>query len=255
MHPDICIIGGTRLEKHFSETSFDTTLKAFYRSRSKQIERQFPAKEIKINSRHILFVNRYRVGLSEGKSKYAAHEVDYKTIMAGLYQNGVKKVISINKSGSLQRETRPGTLALSTDFIDFVNRDLTFDDIGLEVADMAIPFDPGLCETIKKAAYSEKIKLPDAIYIVCVDGSRLETPAEINFLRASFSGNLVVGMEVPTEAELAKILNIKYAAICVITNYATGMRNRNITQSMIEGAFEKSMPIISKLLLKTISNL
>ncbi len=158
--------------------------------------------------------------------------------------------------GSLQKELPPGSLTLIRDFIDFVNRDLTIDDLGLEVADMSVPFDPGLSEVIKKSAQREKIQLfDDTTYVLCVDGSRLETPAEIAFLKGIFKKNLVVGMEVPTEAQIAKLLSIKYAAIGVVTNYATGLRNGPITQTSIEGSFEKTVPKLKKLIFNAIGNL
>lgn len=253
MQPTIAIIGGSRLEKYLSESSVDVKISAFYKSHCKQADKQFSAKEIRVNSNHILFVNRYSVGLSEGKAKYHPHEVDYKTIMAGLYQCGIKKIISVNKCGSLQRDMKPGTITVFKDFIDTVNRDITLDDLGVEVADMTVPFDTKISGAIEEAAKSESIRLgPGTTYILCVDGSRMETPAEIELFKSLFKKDLVFGMEVPTEAQLAKILGIDYAAFGVITNYATGLRKEKITQSLIEGHFEKSLKKLAILLFRTV---
>ncbi|HLD41682.1 MAG TPA: hypothetical protein VJB06_01475 [archaeon] len=231
------------------EISIDTKIHAFYKSHGIQTDKTFFGKETRVNGSSALFIDRYSVGKSPGKAKYSPYEVDYKSIMIGLYQSGIDKVISVNMCGSLQKEIPPDSLVLIRDFIDFVNRDLTIDDQGLEIADMSAPFDPELSNSIKKSAELEKIQIFDGItYILCVDGSRLETPAEINFLKSVFKKDLVAGMEVPTEAQLAKLLNIKYAALGLVTNYATGLREGPITQTSIEGSFEKAVPTIKKLI-------
>ncbi len=256
MQPKLAIISDNLLEKQFTESSMDTEIRAFYKSHSIQIDVQIPAKEVRMNGSSILLINRQKTGLARSKAKCPPHEIDYKSILVGIYQAGIKKIVSVNMCGSLQKETPPGSMTILSDFIDFVNRDITLDDLGQEVADMAAPFDPRLCQTIKKSAGEGKIPLtPDSTYVLCVDGSRLETPAEIEFLRKTIEKNVVVGMEVPTEAQIAKLLGISYAAICIVTNYATGMRKNSLTQSLIEGVFEKSVPSLSKLILGIVNNL
>lgn len=253
--PSIAVISGNGFDSYLKETSVDTQIHAFYKSHGIQKDRKFLAKDCKINSSHILFINRYSIGNIQGKSKSSPHEIDYKSMFVGLYQNGVDKIISLNMCGSLQKEMPPGSITLIHDFIDFVNRDLTLDDLGLEIADMTIPFDQYISSLIKQTAKKEKIKLYDSIYVSLVDGSRLETPAEISFLRSITKESLVAGMEVATEAQLAKLLNIRYAAIGVVTNYATGLRQGKITQNSIEGSFDKSVSLVKNLLFGTITRL
>ncbi len=249
----IAVIGGKEMDKYFFESSLETPITASYRSHSKQVNKIFYGKEIGVNGSRFIFVNRYMVGLSEGKMVFKPNEIDYKTIMVGLLQSGIKNVISISKCGSLQKEWPIGSLVLPKDCADMVNRDIMLDDIGADVADMSKPFDCSLCDIIKGAAKEEKIKLfTDAIYVLSVDGTRLETLPEIQLIRKMFSGNLVLGMTASTEAHLAKLLGLKFAALSVVTNYAAGMRGE-ITESTMGGIFEKSLPIVTKLLFRAIT--
>jgi len=59
---------------------------------------------------------------------------------------------------------------------------------------------------------------------VCTEGPRLETPAEIAFYRNI--GGDVVGMTLIPECILAKELDICYAPVCIVTNYAAGMQEK-----------------------------
>ena len=252
--PTIAIIGGSGIESAF-ETSTDVEIKVAYKSHSKQVKKAFLAKEINIAGSSFLYVNRYKVGIESGKEKYHPHEIDYKTIMVGLYQAGIKKIISFSKVGSLQKEWSAGTIVLLSDCIDLVNRDITLDDLGTDVADMSSPFSQELSAAIKKSAKQANVEIfTDCTHVVMVDGSRLETPAEIQMLKNMVTGNIVVGMIASTEAQLAKILGMEFAALVIITNYAAGMRGE-INKSIIEGGFEKALPKVAKLLKATVNNL
>jgi 5'-methylthioinosine phosphorylase len=57
----------------------------------------------------------------------------------------------------------------------------------------------------------------------CVQGPRLETAAEIN--RLERDGSTIVGMTGMPEAVLARELEIDYAALCPVANYAAGRGN------------------------------
>ncbi len=253
--PAIAIIGGSGIEKEMFEMSHDIEIKASYKSHSKQITKSFHAKEVNIDGRQALFVNRYKVGMLAGKEKYHPHEIDYKTLFVGLYQAGIKKIISISKVGSMEKEWVPGTIILLNDCIDLVNRDITLDDIGIDVADMSVPFSPQLSELIKKNADKVGVKIAvGCTHVVMVDGSRLETPAEIQMIRNMVKDRAVVGMIASTEAQLAKSLGIEFAALVIATNYAAGMRTE-INKSIIEGGFEKALPQVTKILRSTIKNL
>ena len=59
-----------------------------------------------------------------------------------------------------------------------------------------------------------------AIY-ACTEGPRFETVAEVRMIR--MLGAQIIGMTLVPEAPLARELGMYYAAVGVISNYATGM--------------------------------
>ena len=59
---------------------------------------------------------------------------------------------------------------------------------------------------------------------VCTEGPRLETPAEIR--KFALYGGQLVGMTLAPECFLARELEICYAPICYISNYAEGVLPR-----------------------------
>ncbi len=65
-------------------------------------------------------------------------------------------------------------------------------------------------------------RLHDGGTYACTEGPRLETPAEIRFLAAA--GADMVGMTLCPEAFLARELEICYAAVAYLTNYAEGVK-------------------------------
>ena len=72
----------------------------------------------------------------------------------------------------------------------------------------------------KQAAANAGESLVDGGVYAAVQGPRLETAAEINKLERD--GATVVGMTGMPEAALARELEISYAAICPVANYAAG---------------------------------
>jgi 5'-methylthioadenosine phosphorylase len=66
------------------------------------------------------------------------------------------------------------------------------------------------------------VRLHDGGTYACTEGPRLETPAEVRFLARA--GADMVGMTLCPEAFLARELEICYAPVAYLTNYAEGMR-------------------------------
>ncbi|MEM2935524.1 MAG: S-methyl-5'-thioinosine phosphorylase, partial [Candidatus Thermoplasmatota archaeon] len=75
----------------------------------------------------------------------------------------------------------------------------------------------------------------EGVYMV-TNGPRLETKAEINFFR-NFAD--VVGMTLMPEAALTREMQICYASICLVSNYAAGIQKRLIAKEIKEKVNEK----------------
>ena len=194
------------------------------------------------------------------------HKVNYHANALALFLLGAKYVIATNAVGSLKKEFPPGSIVIVDQIIDFTkNRKTTFFDgeFGLTMPDGRVkkgvvhtdvtePYCSYLRKKIIESA--EKLKLsvfPRGTYI-CTEGPRFETPAEINFFR--MIGGDVVGMTTVPEAFLFKELEICYASITVVTNYAAGMQQRVTHEEVIE-IFNKRIPDIVNLITEVIKNL
>jgi 5'-methylthioadenosine phosphorylase len=138
----------------------------------------------------------------------------------------VTRIIAWSGPGSISPKYRPGDLVLPDDLLDFTkNRPSTFYEgkgIGF------IRQFPVFCEPIRtalQAAWGKGIaghKMHgDGVY-ACTEGPRLETPAEIRFYGRA--GGDLVGMTLCPEAFLARELEICYAPVLYVTNYAEGVK-------------------------------
>lgn len=92
----------------------------------------------------------------------------------------------------------------------------------------------------------------DNAVLVCAEGPRLETPAEIEMFRRL--GCNVVGMTGAPEVFLARELEICYATICFVANMAAGMQTRLTAGELVEMAKKKSS-VIEQILRDTVKNL
>lgn len=140
---------------------------------------------------------------------------------------GVERILSWSGPGAISRKMTPGSVAIIDDLIDETRHrhDTFYEHGGLGF----IRQSPVFCDTCRDAllAAAQKTGLlvhNKGIY-ACTDGPRLETPAEIRKL-AMFGADLV-GMSLAPEVFLARELEMCYAAVCYVTNYAEGVVKRD----------------------------
>jgi 5'-methylthioadenosine phosphorylase len=142
----------------------------------------------------------------------------------------VTRIVAWTGPGAISRKVRPGDLVLPDDLLDFTrNRPSTFYEgkgIGF------LRQHPVFCEPLRDALRSaakrseggreggRKVQFGGTY--ACTEGPRLETPAEIRFLARA--GADLVGMTLCPEAFLARELEICYAPVAYVTNYAEGVR-------------------------------
>src|SRR3989338_3776491 len=148
----LAIIGSNGLDEVAKENSLTVKLTAKYKSKNTKIEKTFSAYDVNLSNGHVLYINRDSVGMYDGKSYFYPSEIDYKTIFVALKQFGIKNIISISPVGSLEEAWKPSSVVLIRDFIDFVNRDITLDDIGADYVDMLEPFSNSLSNKVIEAA-------------------------------------------------------------------------------------------------------
>jgi len=141
------------------------------------------------------------------------HKINHKANLSAVKMRNVDRVLAINSVGSLKREIEPGTCCMVRDFISFYN-------IPTVDTENRIHITPAMSREI-----NEKINqcvgrsLPEVVYWQTT-GPRFETPAEIRMM-ANFAD--VVGMTLGSEATIACELELEYASVCMVDNYANGI--------------------------------
>ncbi|MBM4128932.1 MAG: hypothetical protein FJ243_02300 [Nitrospira sp.] len=108
-----------------------------------------------------------------------------------------------------------------------------------------------LREYIGRAGKKLGIPLMKSGTYVCVNGPRFETKAEIRmFLK---NGIDIVGMTAMPEASLAREVELCYAGITIITNYAAGLKERRLTATEVMEMMKRASSQVGSLLRKVIS--
>eukprot|EP01116_Phalansterium_solitarium_P002058 TRINITY_DN11911_c0_g1_i1.p1 TRINITY_DN11911_c0_g1~~TRINITY_DN11911_c0_g1_i1.p1 ORF type:complete len:261 (+),score=40.14 TRINITY_DN11911_c0_g1_i1:37-783(+) len=145
------------------------------------------------------------------------HLINKKAILSAFQSSGVTRVIAFGSVGSLKPDIPVGTLVLPDDFFNLWEQTSFFEDNRSHlVPSLAGPFRDEVLDVLRKADFSP---VTTATYVQTT-GPRFETKAEIRFL-AQHSD--VVGMTCAHEATLAAELQLPYALVCMVDNYANGI--------------------------------
>jgi len=203
----------------------------------------------KIGNKKAVFLPRHG-----DKHEIPPHRVNYKANIYALKACKAERVISINSAGSLSVNLPPGAIVLPNDLIDFTKmREYTFYDNKTAHIDFSEPYCSELRSAIASSASTLKIKLAKNAVYAAMQGPRFETPAEIKMLRKL--GTNIVGMVGAPEAALAKEVELCYASITSITNYAAGISKKKLTIDEVKEIAERNSAAILKLIKTTIKNI
>lgn len=193
-----------------------------------------------IGCRPVVFLARHGYGHT-----LAPHEINYRANIWALWKSGVTGIISVASVGSIRSDLKPGDLVVPDQIIDYTwGRKSSFHegaDSKVRHIDFTEPFDEALRRHLIDAAVSLGLTVGDRAVYATTQGPRLETAAEIN--RMENDGADLVGMTAMPEAALARELDLPYAAINLVANYAAGRGDsRNgISFDAIDGILRKSM--------------
>ena len=238
---EIAIIGGTGLEALLKDT--------------KQIRVGTPyglpppISVGKIDRKTVAFLPRHGVDHS-----VPPHRVNYRANVYALHEIGVERIVATNAVGAINVDLKPGDLVIPHDLIDFTKqRQLTYyNDAPVTHVDVSQPYCPEIRDILIEKAKEVGVRVWDRAVLVCTEGPRYETPAEIEMFRRL--GCDVVGMTGTPEAVLARELEVCYATICFISNLAAGMQRRLTAKEVVEMA-EQKLPIIQQILRETVKHL
>ncbi|MEP3838044.1 MAG: purine-nucleoside phosphorylase [Algibacter sp.] len=192
-----------------------------------------------------------RFHLYEG---YSLQDVTYPVrIMEKL---GIHTLLVSNASGAINLNFKKGELMLIEDHINLQGSSpLAFKGVGLlgeRFADMSAPYDASINSKFKSIAAQNNIKLHEGVYASVV-GPQLETRAEYRMLK--IIGADAVGMSTVPEIIVANHLNLKAAAVSVLTDECDpdNLAPVDIAEIIaMAGKAEPNMVTLFKELIKTI---
>ena len=169
-----------------------------------------------------LFMSRHGI---QGYS-IAAPWVNYRANIWALKELGVQQIISWSGPGAIDETLRIGQFVIPDDVIDETKSRAHsfFEGTGWGFVRQNPVFCPTLTSALARVMADLGLDSRSGGTYVCTEGPRLETPAEIR--KFKLIGGHMVGMTLVPEVFLAKELEICYASICYITNYAEGLRDR-----------------------------
>lgn len=177
-----------------------------------------------IFSKEVAFIPRHASGHS-----IPPHKINFRANIDALKSVGVTQIIATNSVGSMNLEMPPGSFVIPDDFLDFSqDRKKTFYEDKVVHIDVTEAYCPTLRDILAKSG--------DVILggtYVCTEGPRFETPAEIKMFK--MLGGDLVGMTGLPEVTLAREREICYNSICIVSNYASGISEQELT---IDEVFE-----------------
>lgn len=183
------------------------------------------------------------------------HKINYRANIWALKEAGAGQVLAVNAVGGIHESMGPGELVLQDQIIDYTwGRTMTYFEEGLEHVthiDFTHPYCQALREQVLQAAAAVDIKVVDGGTYAATQGPRLESIAEINKLERD--GCDLVGMTGMPEAALARELELCYASLSVVANWAAGRGDGGeITMAEIEANLNQGMDKVRQVMLSLV---
>ena len=225
----LAIIGGSLLKQvsAFTETAVET------------IDTPFGLPSGQVVSGHIdglevVYINRHGPG-----HHIAPHLVNYRANMFVLKLLEVTHVLGVMAVGGITQKMEPMSWVLPDQIIDYTHgREHTYND-GSEVVhhiDFSYPYDEQMRQRLAQALQACGHEFSPKETYGATQGPRLETVAEI--LKMERDGCDIVGMTAMPEASLARELEMPYANLALVVNWAAGKtgavsENEEVEQGLV----------------------
>lgn len=181
------------------------------------------------------------------------HRVNYRAnIWALARAAGAEGIVSVASVGGIRADLAPGAVVVPHQIIDYTwGRDVTFHESGNHQVvhiDFTEPYDHSLRQRLLLSAVDAGEAVVDGAVYAATQGPRLETAAEVN--RLERDGAEIVGMTAMPEASLARELDIPYASVCVVANWAAGRGEsaRQISFAHIEEVLQESLGRVRRII-------
>jgi len=184
-----------------------------------------PVRELHYGERTVFLLARHGDGLL-----IPPHLINYRANLAALKSLGVECIIAMNTIGVITAGQHPGEIAIPGQIIDYTyGRDHSIYDgesASLDHIEFTEPFAERMRQELRAAAENSAIAVHEGGVYAVMQGPRLETSAEVN--RLERDGADYIGMTAMPEASLARELDMEYACLSLIVNYAAGRGEKAI---------------------------
>ena len=176
-----------------------------------------------IDNVDVVYLNRH------GRSHHLApHQINYRANMFALKILEVTHIVAVTVVGGISENMSPMKWVVPDQIIDYTyGRMQTYNDcneVGVNHIDFSYPFDTLIRDKLIAALEKESCAYEkQAIYGV-TQGPRLETVAEIKRMQNDSCD--IVGMTAMPEAALARELEMDYATLSLVVNWAAGKSAR-----------------------------
>jgi 5'-methylthioadenosine phosphorylase len=201
----------------------------------------------RINGRDVVFIARHGYGHT-----IPPHLVNYRANIHALETSGVTQVVSVASVGGIRGDLGPGVLVAPHQIIDYTwGREMTFQAGGdgpVIHVDFTDPYDAEVRQLLLDVSCRIGENVVDGAVYATTQGPRLETAAEIN--RMEDDGAHIVGMTGMPEAGLARELELPYAALCVVANWAAGRADsrHGIKFDSLEAVLQEAMVRVRRII-------
>ncbi len=191
--------------------------------REETVETQFGLAQV-FRSDKVAFIPRHG---KDPHNHILPHLVNHRANLQALKDLGADEILGVNSTGSLKRRLNPGKLVIPDDYI--------MPTAGPTVIrDKPVHITPVLNAEVRRkwlaAARECAIEVVDGGIYWQTAGPRLETRAEIAMI-SQFAD--LVGMTMASEAIIAQELELSYASLCSVDNYAHGIEDKELTMEKI----------------------
>ena len=152
------------------------------------------------------------------------HRVNYRANVWALHHLGARRVIGVNAVGGIRGDMGPQVIVVPDQLIDYTHgRYTSFCDVdgaAVKHIDFSEPYTESLRQQLLAAARAADVDVIGSGCYGATQGPRLETRAEI--ARMKRDGCDLVGMTGMPEAVLARELELEYACLALVANFAAG---------------------------------
>jgi len=170
------------------------------------------------------------------------HRINHRANISALLALGVKEIVAVSSTGSMNRAMKPGMFVIPDDFIMLYPGPAVFEN---QPVHMTPTLDGDIRQRLRDAARDCGIEAFDGGVYWQTAGPRFETKAEIRLMSQAAD---LVGMTMASEAIAAKDLGMAYASLCSVDNYAHGLVEEALTMEDILRNASRNTEIIARII-------